>query len=195
MMKPIKVNPFGRIVLSRTSRLRFRPEAFSFNQRVKESQRVLICMPPDIDRFAMARDVLSTFVSIFQNKKAFVLLPFLRAEGYLSGSAQYGVISVREGDLNLLSLPVKKFVQKLKGDQFDISLDLDLEGGFFNCYLCLKCQIPVRIGAKRKGAFPFYNVQLAVLKERLGSREVYEGMAKTLATLFSEGEKVASGSG
>lgn len=189
MMKPIKVNPFAKMVLSWFSRLRFKPEAFTFTQKVKESQSVLICMPADVDRFAMARDLLATFVDIFQGKEMFVLLPFLEAEGYLSSSTRYGVISVQEGDLKIFSLPGKKFIQKLKEHRFDISLDLDLANGFFNCYLCMKCKVPLRIGVKRKNAFPLYNIQLAVTKDRFGSREIYEGMAKTLESLFSESEK------
>ncbi len=188
-MKPIKINPFARMILSWFSRLRFKPEAFSFTQTVKESSNVLICMPADVDRFAMARDLLSTFVDIFRNKAIFVFLPFLEAEGYLSGSARYRVISGQKGYLNVFSLPTKKFIQKLRQRHFDISLDLDLEDGFFNCYLCLKCKVPLRIGAKRKKAFPLYNVQLAVTRDRLGSREIYEGMAKTLQSLFSENKK------
>ena len=189
MMKPVKIHPLAKIVLSWFSRLRFKPEAFTFTQKVTESQSVLICMPSDIDRFAMARDLLSTFVDIFQHKRIFVLLPFLGAKEYLSSSTRYGVISTQKEDLNIFSLPRKKFIQKLKEHRFDISLNLDLEDGFFNCYLCLKCRVPLRIGAKRKNAFPLYNIQLAVTKDRLGSREVYEGMAKTLKTLFSESEK------
>jgi hypothetical protein len=189
MMKPVKINPFARMVLSWFSRLFFKPEAFSFTQKVKESQSVLICMPANVDRFAMARDLLSTFVDIFQEKEVFVLLPFLEAEGYLSSSTRYGVISTQKGDLNVFSLPRKKFIQKLKDHQFDISLDLDLGNGFFNCYLCLKCKVPLRIGAKRKNAFPHYNIQLAITKDRLGSREIYEGLAKMLKSLFSESGK------
>lgn len=185
MMRPVRINPLARIILSWSRRLFFKPEVFSFTQRVNESQSVLICMPADVDRFAMARDMLSTFVDIFQNKEVFVLLPFLEAEGYLSSSTRYRVISAQKENLNVFSLPAKKFIQELRQHQFDISLDLDLEDGFFNCYLCLRCKIPLRIGAKRKKAFPLYNVQLSVLKDRLGSREVYEGMAKTLKTLFS----------
>jgi len=190
MMRPIKIHPLAKIVLSWSSRLRFKPEAFSFTQILKGSQTVLICMPADVDRFAMARDLLSTFVAIFEGKEIFVLLPFLEAEGYLSSSTRYGVISTQKEDLSIFSLPRKKFIQKLKEHQFDISLDLDLEDGFFNCYLCLRCGVPLRIGVKRKNAFPLYNIQLAVIKDRFGSREIYEGLVKTLKNLFSESETI-----
>jgi hypothetical protein len=138
-----------------------------------------------MDRFAMARDMLSTFVNIFPDKKIFVLLPFLESKGYLSDSSSYRVISVKKNDLSVFSLPGKRFIRKLSEYRFDISLDLDLENGFFNRYLCLKCKIPMRIGTSNRKAFPLYNIQLSVLKERLDSRDVYESMVKTLKSLFS----------
>ncbi len=188
-MKPIRVSPFARMVLSWLSGLRFKPEAFSFKQKVKDSRSVLICMPADVDRFAMARDLLSAFVDIFEGRSIFVLLPFLHAKGYLSDSSKYRVICTQQEDLNVFFLPRKKFIEKLSAHQFGISLDLDLKDGFFNRYLCLKCKVPLRIGPKRKKAYPLYNIQLAVFEDRLGSREVYEGMIKMLRTLFSRSEK------
>ena len=188
-MKPIKVNPVARMVLNRTKRLILKPEAFSFNRETSETQNVLVCMPADVDRFAMARDLLSTFVGIFRGKRIFVLLPFLEAEGYLSSSAAYQVIAAGRADLNLFSLPGREFVRRLKDFQFGISLDLDLEDGFFSCYLCAKLRIPMRIGPRRKNVFPLYNIELEVQKDRLGSREVYEGLARTLKSLFTESRK------
>lgn len=191
MMKPVKVNPLARAVLGYLSRLVFKSSAFSLKRRVEESQNVLICMPADVDRFAMARDLLSAFAHIFRPKKVYVLLPLLEAGGYLKDSPAYRVISTQKDDLNFLSLPGKSFIQKLKALGFGISLDLDIDDGFFNRYLCLKCKIPLRIGAKRRNAFPLYNMQLAAVKERLGSRGMYEGMAETLRTLFSSGTRPA----
>ena len=188
-MKPIKINPLVRTVLSWSSRLLFKPEAFSLNQQLRESQSVLICMPADVDRFAMAKDLLATFVDILQGKNVFVLLPFLEAEGYLSSSARYEVISAQKKDLTMFSLPRKSFIQKMKQHRFDISLDLDLEDGFFNGYICLKCKVPLRIGSFKKNVFPLYNIQLAITKDRFGSREIYEGLARTLKSLLSESEK------
>jgi hypothetical protein len=185
-MKPIKVNPLARTVLSWTKRLILKPEAFSFNRDTSETQNVLVCMPADVDRFALARDLLSTFVGIFQGKTISVLLPFLDAEGYLSSSAAYQVIAATKADLSLFSLPGKEFVGKLRDLQFGISLDLDLEDGFFSCYLCARLRIPMRIGPRRKRAFPLYNIEIEVQKDRLGSREVYEGLAKTLKSLFAK---------
>jgi hypothetical protein len=184
-MQPIKVNRFVKIILNLVSKIRFKSEVFSFERTVKESQKVLICMPTDVDRFAMARDMLSIFVNIFPDKKVFVLLPFLESRGYLSDSPSYRVISAKKSDLSVFSLPGKRFIRKLSEYRFDISLDLDLEDGFFNRYLCLRCGIPMRIGTCRRKAFPLYNIQLSVLKERLDSRDVYEGMVKTLKSLFS----------
>lgn len=187
-MKPIKTNPLAKVFLGWFNRFLFKPESFSFIRRVRESGRVLICMPADVDRFAMARDLLSTFADVFQPKDVYVLLPFLEARGYLSDSDIYRVISAEKEDLNVFSLPRKRFIHELKQHDFGISLDLDMGDGFFNGYLCLKCKIPLRIGPRNRNAFPLYNIQLAVVKARLGSREVYEGMAGMLRTLFLQNE-------
>jgi hypothetical protein len=190
-MKPIKVHPLAKMILSHMGGLSFKPESFSFGCKVEESRNVLICMPTDIDRFALARDLLTTFTEIFHPREVFVLLPFLEAKAYLSDTPDYQVISADKEDLNILSLPRKNLVERLRGLQFDISLDLDMNGSYFNRYLCLKCKIPLRIGVKSKKSFPLYNIQLAVVKSRLGSRDIYEGMIDMLKILFSgSGESV-----
>jgi hypothetical protein len=184
-MQPIKVNDFVKIILNLVSKIRFKSEVFTFDRTVRESHKVLICMPTDMDRFAMVRDMLSTFVNIFPDKKIFVLLPFLESKGYLSDSSSYRVISVKKSDLSVFSLPGKSYIRKLSEYKLDISLDLDLEDGFFNRYLCFRCGIPMRIGTSSRKAFPLCNIQLSMLKERLDSRDIYEGMVKTLKSLFS----------
>jgi len=190
-MKPIRVNLLARMVLAFFIRLTFKPQTFSLGCQAEKSESVLICMPTDVDRFAMARDLLLDFIDIFQPREIHVLLPFLGAGGYLSECPDYRVVGVQREDLNLFSLPRKGFIRKLTELEFGMSLDLDLEDGFFSRYLCLKCRIPLRIGPKRKGAFPLYNVQLAPARNQLGSREAYEGMAQTMRWLFSTGNRAA----
>jgi len=194
-MKPIKAIPPARLLLSWFNRISFKPDSFSFIQKVEESRNVLICMPAEVDRFAMARDLLSDFAEIFRPREVYIFLPFLEAQGYLSDSPGYQVIASNKEDLNVLSLPGKRLIHKLMQFDFGISLDLDLGDSFFNRYLCLKCKIPLRIGPKTRSSFPLYNVQLGVIKGRLGSREVYEGMANMLRTLFLPTERQKSNRG
>jgi hypothetical protein len=188
-MKPIKTSLLARVSLSWYSKLRFKSDPFSFGRKVEESQKVLICMPSDVDGFTMARDLLADFIRIFRPREVYVLVPFLEGGVYLSDSSDYRVVVVDRNDLDFFSLPRKGFVQKLTQLGFGISLDLDLENGFFSRFLCLKCGIPLRIGPKEKGAFPLYNVQLALAQNQPGPREAYERMARTLKSLISVGNK------
>jgi len=191
-MKPIKINPLGKMVLSWTSRRFLKAEAFSFAQKLKESKKVLICMPTSMDCFSLAKDSLSTFAEIFEGKTIFVFLPILKTEGYLPSPAGYNVIYPQKEDLKIFSLPKKSFIQRVSEHQFDISLDLDLEDGSFNSYLCLECKIPLRLGAQGKRAFPFYNVQLVVTKDKLSLPDIYKGLANLLRSLVFESETPAS---
>ena len=188
-MKPIKINFLVKMVLSWSCRRLFKAEAFSFGQKLKASQKVLICMPASIERFALAKDSLSAFADFFREKTIFVFLPFLRTDGYLPIPTGYDVIYPQKEDLKIFSLPGKKFIQRLKERQFDISLNLDLEDGFFNGYLCLKCGASLRIGPQGKNAFPLYNVQLAVLQKRPRASELYKEMANMLKNLLPDNEK------
>jgi hypothetical protein len=191
-MKPIKISPFAKMVISWIRRRFFKAEAFSFAWKLKESQKVFICMPASIERFTRAKDSLSTLAEIFEGKTIFVLLPFLRTDGYLPSPAGYNVIYPQKEDLKIFSIPRRSFVQRVKEHQFDISLDLDLEDLSFNSYLCFECKIPLRLGAQGKRAFPFYNVQLAVTKDKPYSPDIYEGYANVLRTLVGESETPAS---
>ncbi len=84
----------------------------------------------------------------------------------------------------MLSLPRRKFIQRIKDYRFEIALDLDLEDGFLNSYLCLKSGAGVRIGLEGKIGSPFYNLQLAPSKGRLYQEDIYAGMAQTLKSLL-----------
>jgi hypothetical protein len=192
-MKPVKINPLVKTVLRWLSRLSFKPQSFSLACAVQESEKVLICMPTDVDGFAMARDLLLDFIRMFRPREVYVLLPFLEGADYLSDSSDYRVVVVGKSDLGLFSLPRRGIVEKLGKLRLGMSLDLDLANGFFCRYLCFKCRIPLRIGPRSRGAFPLYNVQLAPARSQSGPREAYEAMAQTLKSLFSVGYKSASG--
>jgi hypothetical protein len=191
-MKPIKINPLAKMVLSWTSRRFLKADAFSFAQKLKESQKVLIGLPTSMDCFSLAKDSLPSFGDIFDGKAIFVLLPFLRADGYLPVPSGYEVIYPRKEDLKIFSIPNRSFIQRVSEHQFDISLDLDLEDGSFNSYLCLKCEIPLRLGVQGKRAFPFYNVQLALLKDKPSISDSYKRLANALRSLVFESETPAS---
>jgi len=184
-MKPVKINPLARRFLNWSSRRFFKSEAFSCAQKLKEAKKVLICMPSSMDRFATAKEALPSLADVFKGKIILVLLPFLKTDGFLSTPPGYEVIYPLHEDLRTFSLPGENLIQKVKGYQFGISLDLELDDGLFNCYLCLNCGIPVRIGPHRKYAYPFYNIQLTFADSGLNGQEVYKGMSKTLMNLFN----------
>jgi hypothetical protein len=184
-MKPVKINPLARRFLSWSSRRFFKSETFSCAQKLKEAKKVLICLPSSMDRFATAKEELPTLADIFKGKTILVFLPFLKTDGFLSTPAGYEVIYPLPEDLRAFSIPGVTLIQKVKGYQFGISLDLELDDNLFNCYLCLNCNIPVRIGSQRKSAFPFYNVQLTIAENNSNTSNLYRGMSKTLRNLFN----------
>lgn len=183
-MKPVKINPLARGFLSWSSRRFFKSEVFSCAQKLHEAKKILICMPSSMDRFAAAKEELTSLANIFKGKIVLVLLPFLKTDGFLSTPPGYEVIYPHPEDLRTFSIPGENLIQKVKGYQFGISLDLELDDGLFNCYLCLNCSIPVRIGPQKKYAYPFYNVQLNFTDSSSNSQKVYKGMSKTLMNLF-----------
>jgi hypothetical protein len=191
-MKPVKINPLARRFLSWSGKRFYKSEAFSCARKLSEAQKVLICMPARMDRFTHAKESLPLFADIFKEKTIVVFIPFLKTDGYLSSPTGYEVIYPQKDDLKTFSIPVEKFIQRVTEFGFDISLDLDLDDGFLNRYLCLKCGIVVRFGPALKNSFPFYNIQLTVMGERSGSREVYEGMARVLKDLFAKSKDTTS---
>jgi hypothetical protein len=183
-MKPVKINPLARWFLSWSSRRFSESEEFSCARKLKEAKKVLICLPSSMDRFAVAKEALPSLVHVFKEKTILVLLPFLKTNGFLSTPAGYEVIYPLPEDLRAFSIPGETLIQKVKGYQFGISLDLELDDGLFNGYLCLNSGIPIRIGSRKKYAYPFYNVQLTRVDNGGNSREIYQGMSKTLLNLF-----------
>jgi len=183
MVKSIRINLLVKKILIWWNKFFFKPDAFSFAEKMRRAENVLICLPAKPESFASAKDHLTIFLDIFQNKNNFVLLPFAGAESFLSHLKRYMVISPQKEDLKIFSLPRRKFIQRMKDYRFEITLDLDLDDGFLNSYLCLKSGACVRIGLKGKTGPPFYNIQLALSKERLYQEDIYVGMAETLKSL------------
>jgi hypothetical protein len=192
MVKSIKINPLVKKILIWWNKLLFKPAVFSFAEKISGAENVLMCLPAKIESFASAKDHLTIFADIFQNKKIFLFLPLIGGEAFLSDLKRYVVICPQKEDLKIFSLPGRKFIQRMKGYRFEIVLDLDLENNFLNSYLCLKSGAEVRIGLKAKTGPPFYNLQLTLSKERLFQKDLYVGMAETLKSLsggFASGGK------
>lgn len=183
MVKSIRINPLVKKFLIWWNKLFCKPDACSFAEKMNRAENVLICFPAKPESFASAKDHLTIFLDIFQNKKIFVFLPLAGAESFLSHLKRYVVIFPHKEDFKIFSLPRRKFIQRIKDYRFEITLDLDLEDGFLNSYLCLKSGACVRIGLKGKTGPPFYNIQLALSKERLYKEDIYVGMAETLKSL------------
>lgn len=186
MVKSIRVNPLVRKVLIWWNKLFFKAGAFSFAEKMSGAENLLICFPARPESFASAKDHLTTFSDLFQNKRIFLFLPLAGAESFLSHLKRYQVICPQKEDLGILSLPRRKFMQRIKDFRFEIALDLDSEDGFLNSYLCLKSGAQVRIGLEGKTGPPFYNLRLALSRGRLYQEDIYAGMAETLRNLFLE---------
>ena len=183
MVKPIRINRLLKKILIGYNKLSFKPDVLSFAEKMNQAENVLICLPAKKESFNLAKDHLTIFADIFQDKKIFVFLPMAGAESFLPHLKSYGVIYPQKEDLRIFSLPRREFIQRIKGYHFEIVLDLDLEKGFINSYLCLKSGALVRIGLKGKTGFPFYNLQLALSKEKSSPEDLYVGMAGMLQGL------------
>ncbi len=186
MVKSLRINPLAKRILIWWNRLFFKPGAFSFAEKMRGAENVLICLPAKTESFAPAKDHLAIFSDIFQSKNIFLFLPLAGAQDFLSHLKRYQVICPEKEDLGILSLPRRRFIQRIKGHRFEIALDLDIEDGFLNSYLCLKSGAQVRVGLKGKAGLPFYNLQLALSKERLYQEDIYAGMVETLKNLSLE---------
>jgi len=183
MVKPIRINRLLKKILIGYNKLSFKPDVLSFAEKINQAENVLICLPAKPESFNSAKDHLTIFADIFQDKKIFVFLPVAGVESFLPHFKSYGVIYPQKEDLRIFSLPRREFIQRIKDYHFEIALDLDLEEGFINSYLCLKSGALVRIGLKGKTGFPFYNLQLALSKEKSSPEDLYVGMAGMLQGL------------
>lgn len=182
--KSIKINYLLKKILIWWNTLSFKPHIFSFSEKMNQAENVLICLPTKIENLASAQDQLTVFADIFQNKKIFVFLPQAGMESFLSHLKRYVVISPQKEDVRIFSLLRREFLQRIKSYRFEIALDLDLDDGFVNAYLCLKSGAEVRIGLKGKIGFPFYNLQLALSKDGAYPQDPYARMAEMLKNLY-----------
>ena len=165
MAKSIRINRWLKKILIWRNKLSFKPQAFSFAEKMKRAENVLICLPAKIENLASMKEYLDIFADIFQNKKISVFLPQVGAQSVLSHLERYEVIFPQKEDLGIFSLPRREFIRRIKNYCFEIALNLDLDDGFLNSYLCLKSGALVRIGPKDRIGFPFHNLELVLSQE------------------------------
>ena len=139
--------------------------------------------PHSKEDFGSALNYVPGISNAFLNPEVYVLLPYGEQEGFSSSLEMYQVISPLKDDVKFFSLPKKRFLQKLRGYNFDICVDLDLNFNFFNAYVCLKTGALLRVGVKTERSTPFYNLQIALPKRAVYRDDVYFSMLETLKNL------------
>jgi len=118
MVKPVRINPLARKILIWWNRLFFKPPALSFGEKMNRAENVLICFPSKIESFASAKEHLTAFADLFQNKKIFVFLPLIEGKTFLSHLKRIcGDLSSKRGSQDSFS-PSKEIHPKDKGLRF-----------------------------------------------------------------------------
>ena len=157
--------------------------AFSFYSSFSTAKSILVCFPASKEEFAYAANHLPSIADIFSSSKIYLLLPFLETNGFLYSLRSYEVIMPHSKDMRVFSLPNRKFIEKIRTYDFGITIDLDLNGCFFNALTCLASNAPLRIGMKGKWGKPFYNMELAIQSELVYPDQKYDAMVEILQNI------------
>jgi len=156
---------------------------FSLYSSFSAARSVLVCFPANREEFAYAANHLPSIADVFSSSKVYPLLPFLEADGFLYSLKSYEVIMPYSKDVRTFFLPNRRFVERIRSYGFGITIDLDLDGCFFNALTCLASSAPLRIGLKGGLGKPFYNMELAVESGLLYPDQKYDAVIEILQSI------------
>lgn len=142
-----------------------RSRTFSLSENWGKSKRLVILLPSDVKPLISALDNLPEIAKALPYTRLYLLYFGENAHIVASRKMSWETIYVTPKDTNWLNLPLRHIVDKIKSQEFDISLDLDYTDNLFNAVCGLLCGCTIRMGFNKDFGQPFYNFQIMTSKE------------------------------
>ena len=168
------------------SRLRRNTELLPFNipSDLLRTKHILVCLPGNLRELTLVKQFLPTITSLFRQADITLLaMPGIQVTDIYPRKG-FQIITPSVDQLGWAGLPKRTFLSTLRGYNFDMILDFNLESSMFISSVLLNIPSAIRIGRGNHLGKPFYNLEIKTRYLR-DERNIYRSMLETLGDLMS----------
>jgi ADP-heptose:LPS heptosyltransferase len=171
-------------------KFRFRKKRDSiqnFTNFIQDGTRILIILPNDPKQFDDAKDVIINLHNNWNNI-IFTIIARSQYSAYNEFRDFFQTYGISTSDINRFNLPKKSIKEEVLRNQYDITIDLNIELHLPSVYLSKATDAKFRIGIKKELADFFYNFQFDPV-DYTNYKNVYNNLFKNLRMFSNLGEK------
>ncbi len=146
------------IIAKNQTRVRESQDEREFEPKLclKNSRRILVCMPFEYDEFKAALPFINQVADRFPQSRMTAVVPE-SFRNWLDRKSLTAVIHLKPDDANFLKLPGKNLRDRLIQKAYDMAIDLNSDENLFSSILCAVCGAKVRVGFDREECGMFFN--------------------------------------
>jgi len=175
-----------------STHLKYAREAIpvSFLAEMRSQLPMLVIMPREAALFEAARHVLPFLRHVTSGEDGPVRVHAYLHETYknwIDGRLIPAALAWNDRDLNLLKLPRNRLLNQVAGLGCGVAIDLNLEEDLAAAYVCGITGARVRMCIGRRGAAPYYNLEVDVPVAADDLRLTYQTFVRQLRRSFFQG--------
>jgi hypothetical protein len=180
-----------------SAHLRYTREALpvSFLSEMRSAGPMLVIMPREAAHFEAARHVLPFLRRVTSGEDGPVCVHAYLHETYknwIDSRLISAALAWNDRDLNLLKLPGNKLLNRVAELGCGVAIDLNLDEDLRAAYVCGITGARVRMCIGRRGAAPYYNLEIDIPVARDDLKLTYDTFVRQLRLSFFPGQGLPS---
>lgn len=157
-------------------------DTITFPDALIKPKHILVCLPGGLRELTLVKQLLPNITELFKPADITLLsMPGMRVSDIFPRKG-FQILSPSMDQLTWSGIPKKSFAEHLRGQKFDLVLDLNLTASKFTSSVLLNFPSAVRIGRGNHLGRPFYNLEIKT-KFLRDERNIYRSLLETIGTI------------
>ena len=153
------------------------------NKILDSAESIMVCFPDAFEEGVGAHKVLPYIRERFQSGKVTVFVSRINLEKVRKSPHIDNFISLSDKDFNIISLPSRDLVNRVKWMGFDVAIDLNQSFHLPTAHLCYRSGAKLRIGLSRREGTPFFNFEIISMEDEKAKKEPLTSIIRVLQTV------------
>ncbi len=179
-MKALK-NLIARLILTFRKK-RYKGGQISLPDGFKMIRSVMVCLPPDQKELTMIKQFLPDLSTVFADAEIYLLASPGRNIYDIFPRKGYRIMCPSREQVSWSGLAKKKYVDRLKENNFDLIMDFNLHTNYFMQSLLLSFPDAIKVGKGNWLGPPYYNLEVKTKFIR-DERNIYKSIIETIGKL------------